>query len=119
MPYVSIHGRRLGFDDNGLLFDGSPVGGYLPAGPRGKVFFVDSNIAASEGTSPATAVATIDAAINLCTAAGNIGDTIYVMPGHTEAVTSSEDCDIDVGNAVSKTAKEGAEPQNMFNSRNL
>ena len=87
MPYVSIHGRRLGFDDNGLLFDGSPVGGYLPAGPRGKVFFVDSNIAASEGTSPATALATIAAAIAKCTASQ--GDTVYVMPGHTEAVTST------------------------------
>lgn len=31
--------------------------------------------------------ATIDAAIGLCTA--NAGDTIYVLPGHTEAVTSS------------------------------
>lgn len=31
--------------------------------------------------------ATIDAAIGLCTA--NSGDTIYVLPGHTEAVTSS------------------------------
>lgn len=30
--------------------------------------------------------ATIDAAIGLCTA--NAGDTIYVLPGHTEAVTS-------------------------------
>lgn len=91
--FTSIRGRRVGFNDNGLLFDGRPVGGFLPVGPRGKVFFVDSNVAASEGTSPATAVATIDAAINLCTA--NQGDTVYVMPGHTEAVTSTSlSCDV-------------------------
>jgi len=37
--------------------------------------------------------ATIDAAIGLCTA--NAGDTIYVLPGHTEAVTSTSiACDV-------------------------
>ena len=37
--------------------------------------------------------ATIDAAIGLCTA--NAGDNIYVLPGHTEAVTSSSiACDV-------------------------
>lgn len=94
MPYVSLHGRQAGFDTSqGFLFNGRPVGGFLPVGPRGKVFFVDSNVNAGEGTSPDTAVGTIDAAINLCTA--NKGDTIYVMPGHTEAVTSTSiACDV-------------------------
>lgn len=93
MPFVSLHGRKVGFDSNGLLFDGRPVGGFLPVGPRGKVFFVDSNVDASDGTSPETAVGTIDEAINLCTA--NQGDTVYVMPGHTEAVTSTSiACDV-------------------------
>lgn len=37
--------------------------------------------------------ATLDAAIGLCTA--NSGDTIYILPGHTEAVTvSSITCDV-------------------------
>lgn len=37
--------------------------------------------------------ATIDAAIGLCTA--NAGDTIFVLPGHTEAVTSTSiACDV-------------------------
>lgn len=37
--------------------------------------------------------ATIDAAIGICTA--NAGDTIYVLPGHTEAVTSTSiACDV-------------------------
>lgn len=93
MPYTSIHGRRLGFDASGLLFDMRPVGSFLPVGPLGKVFFVDSGVDAIEGTSPDTAVGTIDEAINLCTA--NNGDVIYVMPGHTEAVTSSSiACDV-------------------------
>lgn len=91
--YVSLHGRRVGFNESGLLFDGRPVGGFLPVGPIGKVFFVDSGVDASEGTSPETAVGTIDEAINLCTA--NNGDVVYVMPGHTEAVTvSSIACDV-------------------------
>lgn len=88
MSYKSILGRMYGIDTSlGPLFNGRPVGGFLPAGPKGKVFFVDSAVAASEGSSPETAAATIDAAINLCTAGR--GDTIYVMPGHTEAVTST------------------------------
>lgn len=93
MPFTSLHGRRVGFNERGLLFDGRPVGGFLPVGPLGNTFFVDSGVNASEGTSPETAVGTIDAAINLCTA--NNGDTVYVMPGHTEAVTvTSIACDI-------------------------
>jgi hypothetical protein len=93
MPYVSLHGRKAGFNERGFVFDGRPVGSFLPRGPRGQVFFVDSNIAGSDGTSPDTAVATIDAAINKCTASQ--GDTIYVMPGHTEAVTASSiACDV-------------------------
>jgi hypothetical protein len=95
MPLVSLHGRAAQFDTvSGRYFaNGRPAGGYLPVGPKGKAFFVDSNVAASSGQSPAEAVATIDAAINLCTA--NQGDTVYVMPGHTEAVTSSSiACDV-------------------------
>ena len=93
MPYTSIRGRKLGYTENGLVFNGTPVGGFQARGPRGRVFFVDSNVAAGEGTSPETAVATIDTAINLCTA--NRGDVIYVMPGHTEAVTSTSiACDV-------------------------
>jgi hypothetical protein len=93
MPFTSIHGRRVGFDASSLLFDGRPVGSFAPVGPLGNVFFVDSGVDASEGTSPATAVGTIDEAINLCTA--NNGDVVYVMPGHTEAVTlTSIACDV-------------------------
>lgn len=83
--YVSVHGRTLGYNENGLLFNGRPVG-QVPAGlGRGKTFYVDSNVAASEGTSPDTAVATIKAAYALCTAGQ--GDTIVVFPGHTENIS--------------------------------
>lgn len=79
----------------GLSSFGMPV---LP-GPRpttGSVFFVDSNtgVDGREGTDPAAPLATIDAAINKCTA--NKGDIIYVMPGHAESIAAAGDIDIDV-----------------------
>jgi hypothetical protein len=83
--YVSIRGKKFGFDENGLLFDGTPVGRIPAALGRGKAFYVDSSVAASDGTSPSTAVATIKAAYALCTASQ--GDTIIVMPGHTETIS--------------------------------
>jgi hypothetical protein len=83
--YHSLYGRRFGFNENGLLFDGRPIGA-VPAGlGRGKTFYVDSAIAAAEGTSPDTAVATIKAAYALCTASQ--GDTIVVLPGHAESIS--------------------------------
>jgi hypothetical protein len=109
MAIISLHGRAAQFDtvSGRYLANGRPSGGFLPVGPRGKAFFVDSAVAASSGQSPSEAVATIDAAINLCTA--NQGDTVYVMPGHTEAVTSTSiACDvagvtfIGLGNGASK-----------------
>jgi hypothetical protein len=86
--YHSIYGRTLGTDGaNTLLFNGRPVGSYAPFGPKGKVFFVDSAVAGSDGTSPDTALATLDSAFALCTASQ--GDTIYVMPNHAETVTGA------------------------------
>lgn len=85
--FVSIHGRRFGFNENGILFDGRPVGN-VPAGlGRGKTFYVDSNVAAADGTSPDLAVGTIAAAMALCTASQ--GDTILVLPGHAESLASA------------------------------
>lgn len=57
--------------------------------PTAKVLYVDSNIGSNNnnGLEPSEAKATIEAAINACTA--NAGDFIFVMPGHTEAVTVS------------------------------
>jgi hypothetical protein len=92
---VSIHGRALQQDAaTGYLYSyGRPLGGFQPVGPLGNVFFVDSGVAGASGRSPDEAVASIDTAIGLCTA--NNGDVVYVMPGHTEAVTSTSiACDV-------------------------
>jgi hypothetical protein len=88
MPYKSILGRLFGVDTAlGPLFNGRPIGGFVPRGPKGKVFFVDSAIDATDGTSPDSAVGTLDEAFALTTA--NQGDTIYVMPNHAETITGA------------------------------
>lgn len=87
MTYTSIRGRRVGFDESGLLFDNRPVGSFVARSPRGRVFFVDSAVDATEGTSPDTAVGTLDEAFALTTA--NRGDVIYVLPNHAETVTGA------------------------------
>lgn len=62
----------------------------------GRIFYVDSGTpGAGDGRSWATAVATLDAGVNLCTT-DDRGDTIYVAAGHTEAVTTAF-ADLDVG----------------------
>jgi hypothetical protein len=53
----------------------------------GDTFYVNSAVTSGDGLSPATAVSTIDAAINLCEA--NKGDRIYVLPGHAETITAA------------------------------
>jgi hypothetical protein len=90
----SLHGKAVTYDQNFLYLNDRPVGGSMPtAVGNGKTFYVSSAVAASSGTSPSEAVATIDAAINLCVASR--GDMVVVLPGHTEAVTSSSlSCDV-------------------------
>lgn len=80
---------------SGLFYKTTPGG--LPAivdakVHTGNVFFVDANAAqggttSGFGTHPDSAFTTIDSAINACTA--NQGDTIYVLPGHTETVANA------------------------------
>lgn len=61
----------------------------------GNIFFVDSGVSSSgNGLSPETAVSTIDAAINLCTA--NNGDIIVVMEGHAESIAGAAGIAADV-----------------------
>src|SRR3954468_5821332 len=83
--FHSLYGRILGSDGNNLLHNGRPVGQIPAALGRGKTFYVDSNVAASDGSSPDTAVATIKAAYALATAGQ--GDTIVVLPGHAESIS--------------------------------
>lgn len=87
-PFVSIHGRRLGIAPNGLMMDGRLIGGSTPTGlGRGKTWYVDSAVAGADGTSPDTALATLDSAFAKCTA--NQGDVIVVMPNHAETITGA------------------------------
>lgn len=62
----------------------------------GSIFFVDStsSTTSTTGHSPDAPLATIDAAVALCTASK--GDVIYVMPGHAEVVASAGALDLDV-----------------------
>lgn len=54
----------------------------------GNIYYVDSGAASGgNGLTPESAVTTIDAAINLCTA--NNGDIIIVMEGHSETITAA------------------------------
>lgn len=55
----------------------------------GNIFYVNSSTGSdsNNGTTPALATATIDAAINLCTASH--GDVIYVYPGYTQTITGA------------------------------
>lgn len=76
---------------NGIASFGIPVigsGAGIPV-TTGSYFFVDSSLGLSgnSGTSPSTALATVDQAINKCTA--DKGDVIICMPGHAEAVTAT------------------------------
>lgn len=54
----------------------------------GSVFYVDNAVAGSTGVTWATAVATIDDAVNLCTA--DTGDIILVASGHVENLGTTD-----------------------------
>ena len=83
----------------GVSSFGMPVlgSGFIPP-TTGNVFFVDSGASnastANAGTDPKKPMSTIDSAINQCTA--DNGDTIIVMPGHTESLTTAGQIAMDV-----------------------
>jgi hypothetical protein len=62
----------------------------------GDIYFVHSGTGASSnpGDSPDAPMATIDQAINKCTASK--GDVIYVLPGHAETIAAADGFDADV-----------------------
>ena len=70
---------------NGISSRGMPVlgGGSLELFSTGSVFFVDSVTGSDtqDGLDPSSALATIDAAINKCTA--DKGDLVIVMPNQS------------------------------------
>src|SRR3990167_3093337 len=75
----------------GLSVYGVPILPDLSNKATGNVFFVDNGIgdnnAGTGGTTKERPFASIDYAINQCTA--NNGDIIYVLPGHTETLNST------------------------------
>lgn len=83
---------------NGISSFGVPVMGSGPQIPPtlGDVYFVDSGTgsAGHPGTDPDQPMATIDQAINKCTA--NQGDLIIVMPGHAENISAATSLVADV-----------------------
>lgn len=90
MPLVSLRGRAVQYDSagSGLYINGSRVGGSSPtAFGFGNTYYVDSGVAGSDGTSPASAMATLLAGNNKCTA--NQGDTVVLLPGHAENVAAA------------------------------
>lgn len=75
---------------HGAKFNPKSFTGLLDLPYYGNVFYVQStngSNTANSGTTPDKPLATIEAAINLCTA--NNSDVVIVLPGHTEAVTVS------------------------------
>lgn len=81
---------------NGISSYGVPVIGSAGLLRQGTYYFVDSNNGSdgNTGTDPSAALATVDAAVNKCTA--NAGDTIIALPGHAETVTAADGIDLDV-----------------------
>lgn len=82
----------------GLAVNGVPVmggGGGIPA-TTGNIFFVHSGTgnSAFDGKSAANPLATIDQAVNKCTASK--GDLVVVMPGHAETIASATSLVVDV-----------------------
>ena len=85
--YESIRGKRFGLGPNGPIFEGRPVGAWPQGLGRGKTFYVDSQVDAASGQSPAEAFGTLDEAFAACSA--NRGDVIVVMPNHAETITGA------------------------------
>lgn len=85
--YRSIVGNRLGLTPNGLQLDGRIIGSGPVGMGRGKTVYVSSVVAGSDGSSPDTALATLDSAFDKVTA--NNGDVIVVLPGHAETISAA------------------------------
>jgi len=82
------------FADQLFQFGGIPVDLQVP--PRASTFFVHaaSGNAGNNGLKPGEALTKLDDAINLCTA--NRGDTIFLLPGHAENLTTATAVNLDV-----------------------
>lgn len=88
----SLHGRKVQYDNRMVYVNGRPVGNDEVG--RGSTWYVDSAVDGSDGSSPDTALGTLDEAFAKCTA--NQGDKIVVMPNHAETVTGAGGITADV-----------------------
>lgn len=94
----NLYGERFGIAQNErlLIVDGIPMNEGFPVLGEGKYIYVSSVTGddALSGESPATAVATLDAAVALCTASK--GYIIVAMQNHAENLTAADAVDIDI-----------------------
>lgn len=120
---MSIFGdlRKAGINyNNGVLEFVDPVvfeAGHASKQGRGNAYYVDSvnGSANSQGISPKNALATIDQAINKCTA--NQGDVIYVLSGHTETISAATSLVADVaGITIVGLGRGSARPKLSFSA---
>jgi hypothetical protein len=88
---TNIWGNRLQIAGSNLLVDGRAVGGSMPTGlGRGRTWYVDSNGAGGNGRDIRNASLTLQAVIDkidAISAADNRGDTIVILPNHSETIT--------------------------------
>src|SRR5688572_11639193 len=94
----SLHGRAVQYDSTNMYLFGRIVGNDEVG--LGRTFYVDSAIAGGDGSSPDTALATLNAAMDQCVA--HRGDKVIVMPGHTETLSAADAVDLDVAGVYVK-----------------
>lgn len=119
MTIHSLYGRLFGVDTvSGQPYAaGRPVGSPMPMGLGvGKTYYVSSAIAGSDGTSPDTAVATIVAATAKCVA--NQGDTVVVLPYHTENIAAATALSAIAGIRIIGVGEGEARPKVTFTTAN-
>lgn len=88
----SLHGRAVQYDKQHLYINGRMVG--TDELGLGQVIYVDSAIAGGDGSSPDTALATLNAAMDQCVA--HRGDRVYILPGHSETLSAADAVDLDI-----------------------
>jgi hypothetical protein len=88
----SLHGRQVQYDDAHIFVNDRMVGEDELG--HGRVIYVDSAIAGGDGSSPSTALATLNAAMDQCVA--HRGDRVYILPGHSETLSAADAVDLDI-----------------------
>lgn len=87
--YKNMEVQAKQFTQDGLQYIGRITGGKI-------IYCCSTGSATNDGLSPSRPISTLDAAINLCTQTGNVGDIIYVLPGHAENIATATALNFDV-----------------------